>query len=101
MAKGYWLARLDIKVQAEYDEYRKRNAGPFAKFGGRFIVRGGNAEGVIGPRRQHNVVIEFESYEQALACYRSPEYQEASQYMKRGCEVDLVICEGYEGPQPK
>ena len=101
MAKGFWLARLDIKDQASYDEYRKRNAGPFAKFGGRFIVRGGNAEGVIGPRRQHNVIIEFESYEKALACYRSPEYQRAKPLRLAHSVCDFVIVEGYEGAQPK
>ena len=101
MAKGFWLARINIKDQAAYDEYRKHNAAPLAKFGGRFIVRGGNAEEGIGPRRQHNVVIEFDSYEQALACFRSQEYQEVSQFLKKGCEVDLVICAGYEGAQPQ
>ena len=36
----------------------------------------------------------------ALACYRSPEYQDAAQFLKRGCEVDLVIIPGYDGAQP-
>ncbi|MBI4274317.1 MAG: DUF1330 domain-containing protein, partial [Rhizobiales bacterium] len=34
MAKGYWIANLNIKDQAAYDEYRKRNAVAFKKFGG-------------------------------------------------------------------
>ncbi len=41
MAKGYWLARLTVTDQSAYGEYRKRNEKIFAKFGGRFVVRGG------------------------------------------------------------
>ena len=100
MAKGYWLARLTVKDQAAYGQYRDGNEKVFAKFGGRFLVRGGNAQEGIGPKRQHNVIIEFDSYDKALACFRSAEYQEVSQFLKKGCEVDLVICEGYEGAQP-
>jgi len=72
----------------------------FAKFGGRFVVRGGRGEAAVGPKRQHNVVLEFASYEQAVACFHSPDYQDAVRYLKKGCDVDIVICEGYEGAQP-
>ncbi len=99
MPKGYWIARVTINDQAAYDEYRRRNAVAFAKHGATFIVRGGG-ECVFGTSRQHNVVLEFPTHEAALACWRSPEYQEASQYLKKGCEVDLVIAEGYDGEQP-
>lgn len=99
-AKGYWLARVTVNNQADYAEYRKRNAAAFAKFGGRFIVRGGRAENAFGTARPHNVVLEFPSYQAALDCFNSPEYQAASQFLKRGCDSDLVIAEGYDGPQP-
>ena len=100
MAKGYWIAQLDIKDEAAYDEYRKRNAIAFAKFGGKFLVRGGPFDRILGNTRQHNVVLEFPTHAAATACYRSLEYQDAVQYLKAGCEVDLVIISGYEGPQP-
>ena len=99
-AKGYWIGRVTVNEQASYDEYRKLNAVPFAKFGGRFVVRGGRSEPIFGTSRPHNVVLEFPSYEAALACFRSPEYQAASQHLKRGCDVDLIIIEGYESEQP-
>ena len=97
MPKGYWLARLTVTDASAYSEYRTRNDAIYAKFGARFIVRGGKAEAAIGPRRQHNVVIEFESYDEAVACFHSPEYQQAAQFLVKGCEVDIVICEGYGG----
>lgn len=100
MSKGYWIARVSINDQAAYDEYRKRNVIPFAQYGGKFLVRGSDHETVFGSSRQHNVVLEFPSHEAAMACFHSPEYQQASQYLKKGCEVDLIIIAGYEGPQP-
>jgi uncharacterized protein (DUF1330 family) len=99
--KGYWIARLDIVDPEAYAEYRKRNAIAFAAFGGKFLVRGGPHHLVTGTPREHNVVIEFPSHDAAIACYRSPEYQDALQYLKLGCEADLVIIGGYNGPQPE
>jgi uncharacterized protein (DUF1330 family) len=99
--KGYWIARLDITDEKAYAEYRKRNAVAFAAFGGRFLVRGGPHHTVSGIERQHNVVIEFPSHDAAIACYRSPEYQDALHYLKQCGEADLVIIGGYGGPQPE
>jgi uncharacterized protein (DUF1330 family) len=100
MAKGYWVARVDVDDSDAYDRYRALNAKAFAKFGGRFVVRGPAGKVVKGTPRKHNVVIEFESYAQALACCESPEYQAAMAELKDVGPVDLVIIEGYEGPQP-
>ena len=95
MAKGYWLARLDIIDRDSFAEYRKRNAAPIAKFGGRFLVKDGRAETMLGPTRGANVVIEFDNYDQAVACFHSTEYQAAAQYLERSCSViEFVIVEG-------
>jgi uncharacterized protein (DUF1330 family) len=97
MAKGYWLARLDISDRETFAEYRKRNAAPIAKFGGKFVIKGGRAETPLGPPRGENVLIEFESYDQALACFHSDDYQAAAQYLKRACAViEFAIVEGSE-----
>ena len=97
MAKGYWLARLDISDREIFAEYRKRNAAPIAKFGGKFVIKGGKAETMLGPARGENVVIEFDSYDQAVACFRSDDYQAAAQYLKRACTtIEFVIVEGSE-----
>ena len=97
MAKGYWLARLDIADREIFAEYRKRNAAPIAKFGGRFLIKDGKAETMLGPARGANVVIEFDSFAQAVACFQSAEYQAAAQYLKRACTtIEFVIVEGSE-----
>ena len=72
----------------------------FAKYGARFVVRGGPFEVGAGTARERNVVIEFPSYEAAMECLRSPEYAEAAAFRDRGAHVDLIVIGGYEGPQP-
>jgi uncharacterized protein (DUF1330 family) len=50
---------------------------------------------MLGPARGENVVIEFDSYAQAVACFQSAEYQAAADYLKRSCSViEFVIVEG-------
>ncbi|HYI90970.1 MAG TPA: DUF1330 domain-containing protein [Beijerinckiaceae bacterium] len=100
MPKGYWIARVDVRNAETYKNYVAANGVAFAKFGGRFVVRGGRFETVAGTSRSRNVVIEFPSYDTALQCWHSPEYQAAKAKQEGGAEIDTIIIEGYEGPQP-
>ncbi|GAU81319.1 DUF1330 domain-containing protein [Bosea sp. BIWAKO-01] len=100
MAKGYWVARVDVEDQEAYARYRTLNAIAFAKFGAKFLVRGGEYKLARGEGRQHNVVIEFKDEATARACYESPEYQEAVKHLAQAGKSDLVIIGGYDGPQP-
>ena len=100
MAKGYWVARVDVHDAEAYRDYVAANGAAFAKFGGRFLVRGGTMESVAGTSRSRNVVLEFPSYQAALDCWNSPEYQAARAKQKGGAEMDAIVIEGYEGTQP-
>lgn len=100
MAKGYWVARIDVSNAEKYKEYIAANAVAFRKYGARFIVRGGRFENPEGTTRSRNVVIEFPSYQAALDCWHSPEYKHALAIRAPISTGDLVIIEGYEGPQP-
>ena len=100
MAKGYWIGRVDVKNPEGYQPYAANNAAIFKKFGGRFVVRGGPFEAPEGTPRSRNVVIEFPDYATALACYRSPEYQANIKVRAPHSTADIVIIEGYDGPQP-
>lgn len=100
MAKGYWIARVDVENETAYATYRSLNAIAFAKYGGRFLVRGGEYKLARGEGRKHNVVIEFKDEATARACYESPEYQAAVQHLAKVGPVDLVIIGGYDGVQP-
>ena len=100
MAKGYWIARVDVTDLDTYKAYVAANAEPLRKFGGRFLVRAGRFDNPEGASRSRNVVIEFPSYQAAIDCWHSPEYQRAIEIRRPVSSVDLVIIEGYDGPQP-
>jgi uncharacterized protein (DUF1330 family) len=100
MQKGYWMVRADITDQAQYKAYMAANAEPLKKYGGRFLVRGGRYEVPEGTTRARNVVVEFPSFQAALDCWHSPEYQAAIKLRQPASTLDFVIVEGYDGPQP-
>jgi uncharacterized protein (DUF1330 family) len=100
MPKGYWIVGVDIADQEKYKAYVAANAEPLRKYGGRFLVRGGRFEGVEGGSRARNAVVEFPSYQAAIDCWKSPEYQRAIKLRKDVSTIDLIVIEGYEGPQP-
>lgn len=100
MAKGYWIARVDVHDPQAYRAYLDANGAVFRRFGARFLVRGGQHELVEGGGRERNVVLEFPSYAEALACYRSPEYQPVKALRAAASEADILIIEGYDGVPP-
>ena len=100
MAKGYWVGHVTVTDPKAYKSYVAANERAFSKYGARFLVRGGQYASVEGMARQRHVVIEFPSYEAALACYHSPEYQEALRLRELASEADIIVVEGYDGPQP-
>ena len=100
MPKGYWIVRVDITDEQKYKAYIAANAEPLKKYGARFLVRAGRYENPEGTSRSRNAVIEFPTYQAALDCWKSPEYQEAIKLRQAVSTADLIIIEGYEGPQP-
>jgi uncharacterized protein (DUF1330 family) len=96
MPKGYWIVRVDITDQERYKAYMAANAVPFSKYGARFLVRAGRFENPEGTSRARNVVIEFPSYQAALDCWNSSEYQNAIKLRQPVSTMDLIIIEGYE-----
>jgi uncharacterized protein (DUF1330 family) len=97
MAKGYWIARMTVNDPAEYQKYLA-GAGPcFQKYGAKFIIRGGKSEAVEGPGRPRNIVIEFDSFDQAMACFKDPAYQEAAKFRHAAAEGEIVVVEGFDG----
>ena len=95
--KGYWIAHIDVSDPEGYKAYHADVVTPFGKFGGQYLVRGGRCEMTEGRQRSRTVVLEFPSYETALACYRSPEYQAAKALRQGKAEADLVVIEAFEG----
>ena len=100
MPRGYWIARVDVSDTESYKDYVAANGEAFAKFGGKFLVRGGTFENPVGSSRSRNVVLEFPSYQAALDCWNSDVYQAARAKQRGGAEMDMLVIEGYDGPQP-
>ena len=100
MAKGYWIGRVEVSDLEQYKLYVAANALPFQQYGARFLVRGGQFENPEGESRSRNVVLEFPSYQAALDCWHSPDYQAAIKLREAVSAIDLIIIEGYDDPQP-
>lgn len=94
MSKGYWLVRVSVQNNEKYPNYLAAAKPAFEKFGARFVVRGGRHVAMEGGARDRNVVVEFDDYDTAIACYKSPEYQAAKKIRVANAEADFLVVEG-------
>ena len=98
MPKGYLIAELEVTNMVGYEEYRRQVPATIAAYGGRYVVRVGEAklmEGIGGPGRM--VVLEFDSPEKALAWYNSPEYQAILPHRLKNSTGRAIIVAGHDG----
>lgn len=100
MQKGYWIVRVDVTDQEQYKKYVVANSDALKKYGARFLARAGQYTVAEGSARARNIIVEFPSYRAALDCWNSPEYQAALKFRLSASTIDLLIIEGYDGPQP-
>jgi uncharacterized protein (DUF1330 family) len=92
---AYVLARINVTNPEQYAEYIKRSPAAIAAFGGRFLARGGRTVTIEGPEAEGRIVVlEFDSVEQAVACFQSPLYAEAKQYRLGAAKMHLIAVEG-------
>ena len=97
---AYWVARSRINDAPAYKRYTDRIPGIMAKHGGKILSRGAKFEILEGPHKfERFVVIEFPSLEAGVACFRSPEYQEAAAFRRADAagEVELVMLGAGDG----
>ena len=94
MAKGYLIGHITVKNPDAYAEYVRLDTPILEKYGGRFLVRGGQSEAPETPVKDRHVVIEFPDYETARRCYFSEEYQKVAEIRKANAISDIVIVEG-------
>lgn len=97
MRKGYWIVRVDITEPEPFKAYATANSEALKKYGARFLVRAGAFNVAEGATRARNTIVEFPSYQAALDCWNSPEYQSARSLRLNAAEIDLIIVEGYDG----
>ncbi len=94
MAKGYWIARVDVRDTERYKDYVAAAKPAFEKYGANFLARGGAFTELEGPSRGRNVIIEFPSLQHAVDCYNSPEYQIAAKIRQQIADAEMVVVEG-------
>ena len=94
---AYLIARVNVTDWDKYNEYIKLTPGIIAKFGGRFIVRGGETVTFEGPEEKWRiVVIEFPDLEKAKEFYYSPEYTDAKKIREGAALAQFVAISGVE-----
>ncbi|MFQ5755684.1 MAG: DUF1330 domain-containing protein [Acidiferrobacterales bacterium] len=92
---AYWIVFMDVTHPDQYEEYKKRTPSALAKYGGKFLARGGRAKILEGDKRDSRIVIiEFPTFEQAIACYSSTEYQEARSFRRNAAQAQIMAVEG-------
>jgi uncharacterized protein (DUF1330 family) len=92
---AYIVVQVDVKDPVRYERYKSLVPPSLAKFGGRFVVRGGKTETLEGdwaPKRF--VVVEFPSVEQAKAWWSSLEYAEAKALRQATASTQMIVAEG-------
>jgi uncharacterized protein (DUF1330 family) len=100
MAKGYWMVHVEVDDAASFNAYVAAVADVFKNYGAYFLARAGQFEAVEGMARSRNTILEFPSYQAAVDCWHSPEYQAVKALRENAGSVDITIVEGYEGLQP-
>lgn len=93
--KGYVIVEIDVTNPETYEGYRAAVAPMVAAAGGRYLVRGGRAEGREGPPpRERVVILEYPSFDAAKAFLESPEYAEIIQLRTDNTVSRLMVVEG-------
>ena len=94
---AYMIARVNVTDWDKYNEYIKVTPGIIAKFGGRFIVRGGETVTFEGPEEKWRiVVVEFPDLEKAKEFYYSPEYTDAKKIREGAALAQFVAIDGLD-----
>ncbi len=94
MSKGYVVARASVTNATQWAQYAAEASKAIAQYGGKVLARGGQCAIAEGEGRARNVVIEFESFEQAKAYAYSPEYNAARKLREGAGVIDIVCVEG-------
>ena len=91
----YSIVNVQITDPARYAEYREKAPGTIARYGGKYLARGGEVEVLEGDwNPQRLVILEFESMERFNEWYNSPEYAPLKQLRCETSVTEFVVIEG-------
>lgn len=92
---AYIVVNVDVKDPERYARYRDMAPPSIARYGGRYIARGGATEvleGTYQPKRF--VILEFPDADRARAWWSSPEYAEGKKLRQASASTDMILVEG-------
>ncbi len=94
---AYLMVRAKVTDMEQYQEYMKLTPAILEKYGGRFIIRGGEKVILEGPEvDERMVMVKFDSVDAARRMYDSDEYQAAVKVRQGAAEASFIVMEGLE-----
>ena len=88
---AYMIARINVTDPEQYKKYMAVTPGIIEKFGGKFVVRGGETVSLEGPEETRRiVVVEFPALYNIRAFYSSPDYQAAMKLREGAAELEIL-----------
>jgi uncharacterized protein (DUF1330 family) len=96
---AYVISEVDVRDPEGFETYRSMAAPTIARYGGRYLVRGGQAALAEGSPEPNNIiVVEFPTMQRLLEWYASPEYAEALKVRRTALDRRLIFVEGIAAP---
>ena len=99
---AYVLVEIDVQDAAAFERYKALAPASIARYGGRYLVRGGaptSLEGSWTGRRL--AILEFANAGDAQAWWASPEYSEARALRQSCANTDMLLLEGFQPTGPR
>ena len=94
---AYLIVRANVTDMQQYQEYMKLTPAIVEKYGGEFIIRGGDKVVLEGPDITDRIVmLRFDSVDAARRMYNSDEYQAAIKVRQGAAEASFIVMEGKE-----
>lgn len=90
---GLWIGHVQVTDAEGYSEYAAKAAEVIPAKGGTFIARGGRYQQMEGNDHPRNLVIRFDTFEDAVSCYQSVEYQAIAGQARACSNRSVVIVE--------
>ena len=93
--KGYWVCIYEkIHNKEKLQEYAVKALKAVKKYSGKFLVRGGKQKEFENSGFDRTVIVQFDSYNDALKSYNSSEYQDALRHVKQSANRLFAVVEG-------
>lgn len=92
--KAYVMGEITVTDPAAYADYARQVPPIMAKYGGRYLARGGRAEALEGAAPARLVIVEYPSADAARAFWNSPEYRRIAEIRHRASTGRLALVEG-------